>query len=110
VRNLHEDFLPEHLAYLRHFFSRRPMNDLFPVSITLSTAAAALLVHVALAAPAGSFEAASLALASALLLLAILEHWLMVLPVEDTPLWKWAMASRAVKAQASMRVRGKSAT
>ncbi len=41
VRNLHAEFLPDHLAYLVCYLKRAPMNRLFPVSVTLGTAAAA---------------------------------------------------------------------
>ena len=34
VPNLTEEFLPEHLHYLKSFLSRKPMNLLFPVSVT----------------------------------------------------------------------------
>ena len=33
VRNLSEEFLPPHLAYLQSFFRRRPMNALLPFSV-----------------------------------------------------------------------------
>ncbi len=33
VRNLSEEFLPPHLAYLQSFFRRRAMNPLLPVSV-----------------------------------------------------------------------------
>jgi len=42
VRNLSEEFLPEHLAYLKSFFRRRPMNWLFPLSVTGGTVLAGL--------------------------------------------------------------------
>ncbi|CAN0304554.1 unnamed protein product, partial [Phaeothamnion confervicola] len=37
VPNLNEDFLPEQLSYLKSFMPHRPMNLLFPVSITAAT-------------------------------------------------------------------------
>ena len=35
VRNLHAEFLPDHLGYLACYLSRKPMNLLFPVSVSL---------------------------------------------------------------------------
>ena len=35
--NLTEEFLPEHLQYLKSFLARKPMNLLFPVSVTGGT-------------------------------------------------------------------------
>ena len=49
VRNLGEDFLPEHLRYLQTYFTRRPMNLLFPVSVSVGTVVAVLLWIAALA-------------------------------------------------------------
>jgi putative photosynthetic complex assembly protein 2 len=95
VPNLTEEFLPEHLHYLRSFLAKRPMNPLFPVSVTLGTALGALLAHAALAAPGSSFEATALVLLATLVALAILEHWFMVLPVPDAALWSWALRSHA---------------
>jgi len=39
VPNWSEALLPDHLRYLQSFFRRRPMNLLFPISVTASTAA-----------------------------------------------------------------------
>ena len=49
VRNLNEEFLPEHLAFLKSFLTKKPMNLLFPVSVTVSTVIAVLLFRAALA-------------------------------------------------------------
>ena len=37
VRNLNEEFLPDHLAFLRSFLTKKPMNLLFPFSVTISS-------------------------------------------------------------------------
>lgn len=94
VPNLAEEFLPEHLHYLKSFFTRRPMNLLFPVSITLSTIGVLLLVQAAAAADAGPFAATGFTLLATLLALAILEHWFLVLPLPDAALWRWALEAR----------------
>jgi putative photosynthetic complex assembly protein 2 len=90
VRNLSEDFLPGHLRYLASFFQRRPMNLLFPVSVTFATLSTAWLVQRAAAAPDG-FQATGYGLLAALMALALLEHWLMVLPVRSEALWGFAL-------------------
>jgi putative photosynthetic complex assembly protein 2 len=82
VRNLNADFLPDHLKYLQTYFMRARMNPLFP------------LWQAALAPGAGAFEVASTTLVACLLSLAILEHWLLVLPLPAEALWKWGMRSR----------------
>lgn len=95
VPNLAEEFLPNHLRYLESFFARRPMNLLFPVSVTASTILAVLLVQGAIAAEAGAFEAAGLTFLAALTALAVLEHWFFVLPLPVAALWQWGLRSRA---------------
>ena len=89
VPNNGEAFLPDHLKYLKSFFRNRRMNLLFPFSIAGSTIVAVQLSQRCLAAlePA---KAVGLALVTSLLVLAILEHWFMVLPIRIERLWNWA--------------------
>jgi len=91
VRNLSEQFLPAHLAYMESFFRRRAMNLLFPVSVSAATAVCALMVMQAIDAPPGSAAAVGTALVATMLALAVLEHWLLVLPLDTTALWRWAL-------------------
>ena len=94
ARNLQEHLLPPHLAYLASFFRKRAMNLLFPVSVSASTVIAVWMVNEALDSAAGSARAIGLLLVATLLWLAILEHWLLVLPLQATALWQWAMRNR----------------
>lgn len=66
VRNLHAEFLPPHLGYLACYLSRRPMNPLFPVSVTLGTAATVLIARAALGAEATPQTVTGLSLLAAL--------------------------------------------
>jgi putative photosynthetic complex assembly protein 2 len=93
VPNLGEQFLPEHLKYLKSFFRRRAINFLFPVSVTLATLVTASAVQ-RLAHARTAFEATSLSLTIALLGLGLLEHWFMVLPLPSERLWSWAIPSQ----------------
>lgn len=93
VQNLSEEFVPEHLAFLRGFLNRKSMNLLFPVSVTASTVVAVLLVQHAAAAPAG-FAATGLTLLATLLALGILEHWFLVVPLPSGKLWAWSIERR----------------
>jgi putative photosynthetic complex assembly protein 2 len=104
VRNLNEQFLPDHLRYLASFFTQRTMNLLFPVSVTAGTVVCVLLFQAAAAPDATRFAAVSLTLLGVLLALAVLEHWFLVLPVPAEKLWEWGLASRRRKAG----VRGRS--
>jgi len=97
VPNTGEQFLPPHLAYLKTYFNKRRMNLLFPVSILGSTIALVVLVQKLLMAE-GGFQITGLALVSALLALAILEHWFMVLPLPTDKLWQWGLRGTAPQA------------
>lgn len=94
VRNLSEEFLPPHLAYLESFFRRRAMNLLFPFCISAASAALALMVAHAMDASTPAAEVLGLTLVGVMLALAILEHWMLVLPVSTSALWRWAMSKR----------------
>ena len=90
VRNLQLEFLPEHLRYLACYLRQRPMNGLFPLSVSLGTGAAVLLGQGALAADAAHART-GLALVATLTALAVLEHWLLMLPLPVTALWRWSL-------------------
>ncbi len=93
VPNLSEEFLPEHLAFLKGFLTRKPMNLFFPLSVTSATIVAVLLVQRAGAAEASLFDQTAYTFTAAMLILAIVEHWFLVLPLPATALWKWSLGS-----------------
>jgi putative photosynthetic complex assembly protein 2 len=97
VRNLSEEFLPDHLLYLKAFFRKKPMNFLFPVSVTASAVVATIFVQRAIAPSASDFEATRWGLLATLLVLGIIEHWILVLPFSATALWSWGLRSRELK-------------
>lgn len=86
-------FLPEHLRHLGTYFRERPINGLFPISVTLATLLTAWLAHEAWWAhnPA---EAAAYTMLAALAAFGVLEHWFLVLPLPSESLWRWALPSR----------------
>lgn len=91
VRNLSEEFLPPHLAYLQSFFRRRAMNALLPFSVL---GASAVLIWLVMGAADPATPAAAVvgtALVATMLALAIVEHLLLVLPFPSTALWRWAL-------------------
>lgn len=92
VPNHAEEFLPDHLTYLRSWFTHKPMNLLFPFSVTLSTAALAAMGFAAFDPQADAFAVAGLGLVGTLLALAIVEHWLLVLPFSTLALFRWGAA------------------
>jgi putative photosynthetic complex assembly protein 2 len=89
--NLGEELLPEHLRYLKTFMSQRPMNLLFPVSVTLSTIIAVLLAQKALALTATRFETAGFTMLATLMALAVAEHWFLVIPLHVNGLWQFGV-------------------
>lgn len=101
VRNLSEEFLPEHLQYLKSYFTRKPMNLLFPISVTAGTAVAVLLMLRIAAPETTAFETVGLTLITTLLVLAVLEHWFLVLPLPFEALWRWGLQSRTVAPSSS---------
>lgn len=90
VSNFNEHWLPERSRYLISYMPRRRMNWLFPFSVSLGSAGAALLAAAALNAP-DDFGRLGNGLVCSLLALAVLEHWFLVLPLRDTVLWQWAI-------------------
>ena len=100
VSNLNAEFLPEHLAHIRSFFRSAPMNLLFPFSVTFSTIAAILIGQQALASSTDPFRCHGYTLVAVMMVLAILEHWFLVLPVSAAKLWnglwQWSLGSRGV--------------
>ena len=97
VRNLNEQFLPEHLRYLGSYFRQRPMNALFPPVVVISSVIAIGLWQATVNG-AGAFETTALSFVATLLSLAILEHLFMVLPLPSEWLWQWGLRSRPAPA------------
>lgn len=95
VRNLSEEFLPPHLAYLESFFRRKAMNWLFPFSVITSSLVLAWLLLRASNPLASEASVIGLMLVSTMLAMAVLEHFLLVLPLPSTALWRWALKGRS---------------
>ena len=94
VLNLNEQFLPPHLRYLGSFFSQKPMNVLFPLSVTVSTIVSVVLVNSAIAADGDSVRAAGFTFLATMTILGLVEHWFLVLPLPFAELWAWSIAAR----------------
>ncbi len=89
VRNLGEEFIPHHMRYILSYMARRSMNPFFPLSVSLSTVVTMMLIRSAAQADADPFEAAGYTMLATLMVLAVLEHWLLVTPFDANALWKW---------------------
>ena len=92
VPNLSAEFLPPHLGYLASYFAKKPMNILFPVSVTLATGAAGFAWGAASGGDTGAV------LLATILSLGVLEHWFLVVPLPVNNLWEWGLRSRQTRA------------
>ncbi|TRD22581.1 putative photosynthetic complex assembly protein PuhE [Palleronia caenipelagi] len=86
VPRINAEFLPERLSHLPSYFRRGPVSWFFPLSVLVLTAAVFCWLERAMVTGEVQF-----ALLATLTGLALLEHWLMVLPLPDEKLWRWAM-------------------
>ena len=91
VRNLSLEFLPPHLAYMGSFFRKRNMNALLPWSVLGGSAWAAWMIMAALDPTASPATVVGMTLVASLLVMAVVEHVLLVFPLPSTALWRWAM-------------------
>jgi putative photosynthetic complex assembly protein 2 len=91
VRNLSEEFLPKHLAYMGSYFRQRRMNALLPWSVIGGLTALTLLVMSAQEPGTAPAAVVGSTLVGTLLVLAVVEHLLLVAPIPATALWRWAM-------------------
>ena len=97
VRNLGTELLPEHLRYLASFFRRKPMNLLFPFTVTGGSVLAAIFAHQA-AWTALPFGRPGFTMLAAMTTLAVIEHWLLVLPLPVERMWEWGLKVRERRA------------
>ena len=89
VPNINDDFLPAPVQHLTTHFRKAPMNTFFPFSVTALTLLAVLWAGLAAATTGG--EAVAFTLLATLTVLALVEHWVMVLPLPDAALWRWML-------------------
>lgn len=96
VPHINTEFLPRHLAHLASHFRIARMNAFFPVSATALTFALGCWLErlVSAATPA---DQVGYALLAALTALALLEHWLLILPLPDAKLWRWMLPAPAAE-------------
>jgi putative photosynthetic complex assembly protein 2 len=90
VKNFYESFLPSRLHYLLTYFKRRRFNPLFPLSILVSSLTAAWIWMPAFDHTTPLHLAAGASLVGSMLVLAILEHGLLMAPGDPAGLWRWA--------------------
>jgi putative photosynthetic complex assembly protein 2 len=93
VQNFYEAFLPPSLHYLFSYFTRRRFNLLFPFSIAVSVGVTVLIWSAAVQSD-DAHQRAAMGLLGSLMVLAIIEHALLIAPMQPERLWRWAVRSR----------------
>ena len=90
VPRINTEFVPDSLSHLKSYFRRGPVTLAFPVAITVLTALLAVCAERLWNAEAPA-TSVGFALLTAMAALALLEHWLMVVPLPDAKLWRWML-------------------
>jgi putative photosynthetic complex assembly protein 2 len=85
--------MPDHMRYLASYFRIAPPRWFFILSVSGIAVLAAWLADLALSSRGGI--ATGYALAFALVALAFLEHGFLVVPWQDTAIFRWAMPEQA---------------
>lgn len=93
VPHLSTEMMPDHMRYLASYFRIAPPRWIFILSVSGIAVLAAWLADLALSSRGGI--ATGYALAFALVALAFLEHGFLVVPWQDTAIFRWAMPEQA---------------
>ncbi len=97
VANVSSELLPHRVAYLATYFRHAPINPLFPFSVTAATILVWHLATGSVAPGASDFDAASATLLATFAALALLEHWMLVLPITSKTFWPWCPSAADTK-------------
>lgn len=90
VPRINLEFVPRPLEHLKSHFRQGRVTPFFALAITLLGFAVACFAERLWSAGTEP-DAIRFALLAALSALALLEHWLMVLPLPDARLWRWML-------------------
>jgi len=90
VPRINTEFIPARLEHLKSYFRQGPVTLAFPIAITGLTGLFAVCME-RLVSAGNPVTETGFALLTALAALALLEHWLMVVPLPDAKLWRWML-------------------
>lgn len=93
VPRINTEFVPLKLNHLKSYFRRGQVTLAFPAAITILTALLAVCAE-RLWSAGSEVTVAGYALLTAMAGLALLEHWLMVVPLPDAKLWRWMLPAQ----------------
>jgi putative photosynthetic complex assembly protein 2 len=96
VRQLTEEFIPEHLQYLRSFFRPGKITALLPASIVAGALLACAVLASALAPDLADGPRLGRLVVGTLLALGVLEHVFLAVPLREAALWRWALRARGL--------------
>lgn len=91
VRNLTEEFIPQHLQYLRSFFRQGKPNPLLPVSIIVGAVVTCWVLGSSSGAEIPEGVRLGRLVVGTLLALGVLEHLFLAVPLREAALWRWAL-------------------
>ena len=95
VPRINVEFLPNTVSHLSSHFKCRDLNWLFPISITGLSVLVAIWFEKSIAEPSLSASSVGFSLLATLTVLALIEHWFMVLPLPDAKLWRWMIPAKS---------------
>ena len=101
VPNINFEFLPFPVKHLASHFKIAQINWFFPFSITGLSITVAVFFEKAIAQPNPSESLIGFSLLAALTILALIEHWFMVLPIPDQKLWSWIIPKKINQGETS---------
>ena len=90
VPRINVEFVPARLDHIKGYFRQGPVTPLFALAITFLTFATGGFLE-RLVTATDPVSVATHTLLATLSALALLEHWLMVLPLPDARLWRWML-------------------
>jgi putative photosynthetic complex assembly protein 2 len=96
VPRVNVEFVPATLAHLTSHFKISALNWFFPFSVTILTFALACWIERLLSVDLLN-QVIGFTLLSSLTAMALLEHWVMVLPIPDAKLWRWMLPQEIQK-------------
>ena len=96
VPHVNAEFIPEALSHLKSYFKISKLNWFFSISVTILTLTTVCWVE-RLFTVQNSYEIIGFSLLFTISLMALLEHWFMVLPIPDARLWRWMLPKTKTK-------------
>ena len=96
VPRVNVEFVPKTLSHLTSYFRISALNWFFPLSITILSIALGCWIERILSVNLIS-DVIGFTLLATLTAMALLEHWVMVLPIPDAKLWRWMLPQEKQK-------------